>query len=587
VTRKGTLGTVEIVLPEWLNPEDRYSRLYKPVTPASRVVTGADDQIAPETDIATWSINDWSAGEGDLRWEDRGAYNISTGNGPATDGSGITVGHNFAVTTEQAAIIARGGGRLVAARDMDDNLHSWNGSAFANLWAIGGAAGDDAIAIASIAPDAYYILDDDGDIREVKSASNAAHNTSQTWDSIVAYDGVLYGLVGTDLYSIDTTATDTETAVFDDQAGAVITDTRVKLMSTSDVGPIWCVPTDDGVTLYMEYNVADATGYVSHDLPRDVHVYDIAFHDGIYLAAFRYADAHSSTGDAYLFYKKGDQRGIAGPFRAVETTASTRVAIAGVIGDRILTVFQERLWAYDLSTGGIVLVADLSASAISDVLSAVTFGSEVFLGAVGNFGKVDTRAYLANTAQVLSTGLHDYGYLGLAKLVHTVTINTESVLAASDKVEVGYSVDGGSITYLADDFAAATASHQWTVSTNSSSATGTEIEWYIRQTTTSTTVAAKVVSLASDVSGAKSRIEFNVAVDLGQSSVNDGSSVLTALAALKTSHAVVQWSDPFQVEPHVADETFDVRVLEVSGQEIPGPDNTVAFVRMQTVGVVG
>jgi hypothetical protein len=211
----------------------------------------------------------------------------------------------------------------------------------------------------------------------------------------------------------------------------------------------------------------------------------------------------------------------------------------------------------------------------------------VFLAAVGNFGKVNTRAFLANVAQVLSTGLHDYRYLGLPKMIHTVTINTESVLAASDKVEVGYSLDGGSITYLANDFAAASASHQWTVSTNAASKIGTEIEWHIRQTTTSTSVAAKVVSLASDVSGAKSRIQFTVAVDLGQSSVNDGSSVAAALGALKTSHAVVKWSDPFDVEEHVADETFDVRVLDVLLQEISGPEHTFAIVRMQTVGVVG
>ena len=87
MTRKGTLGTVKIVLPEWLDPEERYSRVFKPITPASREVSGADDQIAPETDIANWSINNWAAGEGDLRWKDRGRYNISTGNGPVTDGT--------------------------------------------------------------------------------------------------------------------------------------------------------------------------------------------------------------------------------------------------------------------------------------------------------------------------------------------------------------------------------------------------------------------------------------------------------------------------------------------------------------------
>ena len=60
--RKGILGTVNIVLPEWLIPEDRYSRRYKPVTPVSRPWTGEDDQIAPETGIVTWLVPDCALG---------------------------------------------------------------------------------------------------------------------------------------------------------------------------------------------------------------------------------------------------------------------------------------------------------------------------------------------------------------------------------------------------------------------------------------------------------------------------------------------------------------------------------------------
>ncbi len=585
--RNGLLGTVNVVLPHWKEPEERYDRTYKPVTPASRVVTGADDKIAPETDIATWSITDWGAGEGDVRWQDRGRYNISTGNGPVTDGTGVSVGHAWTVAADQSAIIARGGGRLVAARDMDDQLQTWSGSAFNNLWAIGGGGGEDALSIASVDPLVYFVLGDDNNIRKTATGGNSEHNTSQNWEYIVGYNGVIYAIVGVDLYSIDQGSSNTETLLYDG-ATKITTDTRVKLLSVSDVGPIWAVPGDDGNTLIYEYNVADATGYVSHEIPKDTYVYDLAFHDGIYLTAFRYATAHSATGEAYLHYKKGDARGVAGPFRTSGvTTASKRVAIAGVIGDRIFLVFLEKIWAYDLTTGGIVLVADLSGSAIGDVFNAVTYGREIFCGGLANYGFIDTAGFETNVAQVLSTGLHDYGYLGLAKLAHTVTVNTEDVLASADKVEVGYSVDGGSITYLANDFATGTATHLWTVSTNSTSVKGTEIEWHIRQTTTSATAAAKVVSISSDVSGAKSRIEFTIAVDLGESSTTDGDNVLTALKVLKTTHAVVQWSDPFQVNQYTAEETFDVRVLAVSTPEYLPSGKTSAVVRFQTVGVVG
>ncbi len=585
--KKGTLGTVSIVLPHWKVPEERYVRTYIPITPVSRTVTGADDKIAPETDIATWSITDFSAGEGDVRWQDRGRYKTSTGCGPVSDGSGVTVGHKWTVTSDQTAVIARGGGRLVAARDMDDSIQTWSGSAFGDLWTIGGGAGEDAISIASVDPLVYFVLGDDNNVRRVTTGGNTEHNKSVSWDYIVGYNGVLYGLVGVDLYSIHLTSADTETILFD-KATKIDTDTRGKLLSVSDVGPIWAVPADDGTTLIYEWNVADSTGYVSHNLPKDSHVYDVAFHDGIYLTAFRYASAHAATGDAYLHYKKGEARGVAGPFRTSGvTTASKRVTIAGVIGDRIFIAFLQKLWAYDLTSGGIVLVADLSGSAIGDVFGAVTFGREVFLAGAANYGVVDTAAYQADTAQVLSTGLHDYGYLGLAKLVHTVTVNTEGKLASTDKVEIGYSVDGGNVTYLANDFAETEASHLWTVSTNSTSVKGTEIEWHLRVTTTSASVAAKVVSISSDVSGAKSRIDFRVAVDLGESSVVEGGTVLAALKALKTSHAVVRWTDPFQGNDYKAEETFDVRVMEVSTPEYAPSGETFAVVRFQTVGVVG
>jgi hypothetical protein len=591
--RKGTLGTVSIVLPHWKDPEERYDRSYKPVTPVSRTVTGADDKIAPETDIATWSITDWSGGEGDLRWKDRARYNISTGNGPVSDGTGVRVGSKWTVaTTQETRVIARGGGRLVAADAMDAQLQTWSGSAFGNLWAIGGGVGENAVSIASVDPLVYFVLGDDGNIRKTATGGNSEHNKSFAWDYIVGYNGVLYGIVGVDLYSIDQSSADTETIVYDDTE-TIVDDVRVKLLSVSDVGPIWAVPSDDGTTKIYEYNVADASGYVSHELPRDVYVYDIGFHDGIYLTTFRYTTAHTGRGDAYLHYKKGDARGVTGPLRSTTTafpgsgSESKRVAYAGVVGDRIMLVFRKKVWAYDLTSGGISLVADLTTLTTNGEGGATTYGSSVFIADTSKYGVVDLTGYQVNTAQVLSTGLHDYGYLGLEKLVHTVTVATEDVLAATDKVEVGYSVDGGSITYLANDFAAATASHLWTVSTNSASVIGTEIEWHLRQTTTAESVCAKVVSLSSDVSGAKSRIEFTVAVDLGESSTTNGDTVLTALKTLKTTHAVVQWTDPFQVDQYTAEETYDVRVMDVSTPEYAPSGFTSAIVRFQTVGVVG
>ena len=72
-----TLGPVTVRLAEWLDLEERYQRNYVPVTPASREIQGAAAAVAPETTIAQWHIDDWSAGEGDVLWRNRARYHQS------------------------------------------------------------------------------------------------------------------------------------------------------------------------------------------------------------------------------------------------------------------------------------------------------------------------------------------------------------------------------------------------------------------------------------------------------------------------------------------------------------------------------
>ena len=96
----GSLGSVTIRLAEWLDLEDRYQRNYIPVTPASREIAGAEAAIAPETTIATWHIDDFAAGEGDVIWRNRNRYNESDTLAPANDGSGMLVVGPAAETTQ-------------------------------------------------------------------------------------------------------------------------------------------------------------------------------------------------------------------------------------------------------------------------------------------------------------------------------------------------------------------------------------------------------------------------------------------------------------------------------------------------------
>lgn len=589
--RKATLGPVEIVLPQWLDPEDRYQRRYIGVTPASRQIPGSDDLIAPETDIAQWVIRDWSAGEGDIVWEDAGRYNYSSNMAPTADGSGIVPGMNYTTGTGQTEIITRGGGRLVAAEDADDNIYEWNGSSWSSLWAIGGTASRDIVSIASLEPTTYYVLDNTGEVRKVQSASNSALVTGLTNHYLVGFNGALYSQVGTSLTTIDTsTGTRTAVASLSSSAHEVATSNgRVRLLTTSDVGPFWACPIDDGVTLLREYNVADDTPYTIGELPKDSFVYDVLFHAGIYFAAFRQADTHASSGDAYLYYQVGGSRGVAGPIRAPSgTTASKRIAFAGAIGDRIMLAYDDRLWAYDLTTGGISEVADWSSDVnVGEPLSATVFGKDVFVGSNAGYAFIETDEVKASTNGVLYTGRFDFGYNQLPKLLHTVTVVTEDQLAAAHSVEVGYLLDGNTVQWLSDDMATGEASHTWVVSDNAESLIAIETEWAIRASSTSATSFPKVIALYSDASGAAARIEWAVAVDVGESSVNDGGDVITALNSLRTSYGVVQWSDPYQVDPYTADQAFDVRVKDVLTPMLSDDGHLYATVVFQTIGTVG
>jgi len=599
----GTLGSIKITLPHWLNPEERYQRTYRPITPASRIISGDNDAVAPETDIATWSIKDWSAGEGDIRWKDRGRYNTGTGVHLAADGSGLIPEMQWdegGGGSAQTEVIVRGGNRVLAARDHDSNIYYWNGSSWTSLWAIGGSAGRDVCSMAAPTTSAVYVLESNSQtVRKVTSGGNSPWNIGVDYlVGLVSYEGLLYGLNSNNgnLVLIDQSTAYTTTTVYTAETPEVDTTgfTDRRWMSVSDVGPIWLSPTSDGRTLIKEYNVADDVGYVVGELPKDSWAMDLFFYSGIYFVTYRTTENFAGTGNAYLWYKRGGTVGSAGPFPNPSTTASKRIVFGGIIGDRLYMTWQEQLWAYDLSDGALIMVADFSDASLGDAWPGVVYGRKILMASeTGYYLVFDTEAVEASSTTYLSSGLHDYGYLGLPKMIHTVTVQTEDVLAASHTVQPGYSIDGGTVTWLDDDFATGEASHTWQVSTVSGGGViGTEIEWFIRVASTSSSSWPKVVAINSDVSGAASRIEWNIAIDVAASSLSGSGSdgvakdVIAALNALKTSHAPATWSDPNQVADYDTPQSFDVRVLDVTTPEL-ADGFTTAIVKLQTIGIVG
>lgn len=585
----GKIGSLDVRLAAKKN---RYERRYVPVTPTSREIIGSDAKVAEESTVAEWHIDDWSAGEGDLRWRDRGRYNESSGAGPVSDGSGVTCNALYeqlkdtggSVNMTDARILARAAGRFVTADDMGGTLFFWDDTndEWDVGWSIGGAGSDDVLSIAAVNDTDIYVSDSGGSLREVKVGANAEHYSG--WGPpIVSFHGQLYGLDDNDLYDIDTSATDTRTLVTDVGGSIDNTTGMIRRITTSDVGPVWLAPMNDGKTFIYEYNVADDTGYIVGELPSDVQAYDIWFHSGIYFAAFRYAAAESLSGDAWLYYQVGGQRGVAGPLRSTTgTTASKEVCIAGVVGDRLYMQYDAALWAYDLSSGGISMVA----RGVAQPTSALAYGSDIHIATGTTSFRIDLGSFDTGASAELTTGRHDFGYLGLNKILTVVRVACESALAASETVGLAYAVDGGSFTTASGTMVATEATKAWTISTSSTTVRGVEFELKLLPKANTSASSPKIVTVTAEAIGSESRLEWVLLLDVGDTNEQRGLDTLQGLRTLKTSHDVVSFTDPWQVAASEADETFDVTVEEVNLPDEKAGSEQVAAVRLRAVVTV-
>jgi hypothetical protein len=595
----GTLGSVTIRLHPDTPAEERYQRRYVPVRPESREIAGTGgDQIAPETSVAQWHIDDWSAGEGNLRWiKDEKRYNQSSGVHPSADGSGLEVAYELTTTQEQGAsdfphglFVVRAGSRLLTAYESDDKLYEWDATneEWDPLWTISATAGNKVRSIGAVDDSAIFVRDDDARTYKVTSGGYTTHFTGKSWH-LMSYQGVLYGLSALDLSSIDTSTASTATLVADVAGNRypAVQNAMVTRITTSDVGIVWVAPFNDGRVELWEYNVADDTSYVVAQLPRDVQPYSVAFHMGIYFVGFRYAAEHTEVGDAYLYYKAGGSEGAFGPFPAT-TTASKSVEIAGVIGDRMFIVFDGRIWAYDLSAGAIAEVHP-SISTRDQLSNATTFGKDMFVAGVSTskIERLDTTAFDTSVSGTVDLGRYDFRYLGLKKNLTTVTVVCETALGSSDSVGLKYAVDGGSFSTATGTMGSGDTTKTWTISSNSSTVRGYDFELQLTMAAGATTSSPKVVSVTAEAEGSEDRIEWVLSLDLTDNMLNQAQVVMDGLNTLKTNHATVQFSDPWNQPETDAADTYDVDVLDVVLPVAqPEGDTARAIVKLRTSGTV-
>ena len=597
--RKGSLGGVEISLAQWLDPPDRYQRRYLPINPQAETVSSDEPGFTAEPRVRTWFIGSWRGGEDEDRWDrETAGYREADGLVPLRRGDGLELGRlaetmvNFTggadFTGGGILGIGKGSGssgvlwsvidQTAYFRVADDPPSSW-GSGITT----GAPAGWVCRAVADPGDGWMYSVHRNTTTRVYRwtAASNELHVGSGVLPhanepSIVAFGGRLFALAKDDLYEIDLTAADTVTQVADVVGTGLSSPSTVPWdfpwLAASDKGPIWIQYHPNGQVFIHQYNVALDVQEIIGKLPVDFTVpYSIYFAHGIVFVGFRYADDHARAGDAFVYFFRAGQSGVAGPFRS-SGTASKPVLIGGVIGDDLIVYFDSRVWAYNLSEGSISVIANQVLSGTGE--SIITLGQEIFLSGGLDSDKVETyRSDKYTASGTLATGRHDFDYHGLQKRLIEVAAITDP-LAAGTSVEMGVSVDGGAVQAL-------TGAHDGDGSRRFSWAAdlvGYEFELEVTGATTDDDESPIIRGLAASVTGAAHRVEWVLGVDCSDMShkmIDDLQSLVAG--------SVITFTDPWQNRESDPPDTFQVVVQELLMPEIRDgdtPDEIAGRIRL-------
>lgn len=574
-SRVGTIGTTNIRLAAWLDPEERYQRHYIPLNTRAESIIGDERVFSAEPGVRIWAIRSWAGGEGEDLW-DPGLKTYRQADGiKAVDlGDGLELSRLVQATKDSGGSsditdiqrLGYGLGSLWGLKS--NNGYSWDQTN--DRWNAGvstGVTSSDATSLTDGDDTWMYSGHVDDTIRRWKSGSSQTHFASGTWsyDPVVrSFGGILYSLDGDDLYEIDKTVADTRTVRADlsGSSDTYLTTTPWSYgrMSLSDKGPIWLQRLDNGQTFIWEYNVAldaeERVGKLSVDF---AFPYSIFFTQGFIFVGFRYANTHAESGDAYLYFQRGAQRGVAGPFRDGGTTASKPVLIAGMVGDDLIVSFDEKIWAYNLTDGGIHEIGAQATSGTPE--DAITFGQEIFIAAMSDkVDRAERGTYVASGS--LSTGRYDFDYPASRKQLLEALVVTDP-LPASTSVTMDISVDGGSAITL-------TGTHDtnnqrrfvWTAPTGTS-LVGYEFELIPNAATTNSSNTPTIRQLGATVAADSHRIEWVLAVDCSYLSHDD----IDNLNAL-IGGGLVTFTDPWQNRESDTADSFVVRSEEIITPEV-------------------
>ena len=617
--RKGTLGGKAVFLAD---VDDAYRRRYVAVFPQTQDIPGETDEFSADELTRELVQDDWSGGENqDGSWSSSrpSVYHRSNNVRPLRVGDGIELGAAQDIPQDDAPAdftegehLGVGLGSLWAvkdgsAADWQPSTENWNSTTI--------STGAVANAVASIA---------DGD--DTFMYSSHANKTIWRWKTgtttnwvtgaatqpsyvpvMVSFQGTLYALDGDDLYTIDKTsgagawsavATQVSDTTVAGSSAVYLADTASYLrLSKSDVGPIWLQRLDNGQTLIHEYNHFTQTTRTVGKIPYDqIFPYDINFFLGFVFVTFRFASAHSLGGDAYMFYKRGAQQGLIGPFRSTTgVTGSKNILIGGMIGNDVMVYYDGAVWAYDLNSGGVSMLATQTTT--TNPARVRTFGKEVFLSGVEDSGntsqveRLDTTAYTTETDASLDTGRWNFGFPRVKKILLDITVITDP-LPAGPTLGVAYSVNGGAFaTHATTSGTDGATVHTFTVSDNSASVVGEDFNIRVLPKNIVTNSTVTIREVTARVASAQKYIEWRLQLDMkGTGGAREGSPrdarlTIPELNGQIVSNAVQAFSDPWQVPEGTAAESFDVWVLPSETPELypPAGQDQVAGVRLRTV----
>lgn len=473
--------------------ELRYQMRAEPLrAEAATVLQGESGKFQLRPDLLEWSINDWSGGEGLLRFSDEESnrYWISHNIDALSLPGKLRIAPNYEETKNElggtlteSMTLGRARNGLYGARLGAKGIRKWDstnarwGAAVSNASQVNNAAGG------SAAGNARYFLYKEAGADEIWGYDDSAFSlinqdtgTGNSVKRLVYYDNYLYinrasqsgGTTG--IYEIPVAGTlpTTSTLILDQtSSGNDISNKAARLLVPGNDGVFWIQKLANDVSRIWKIFPSSAAGPGYGDLLLSLSGVDIDscwFHYGILFMGGRIGPESDPNRTRVILYLRGEEIGVLANLREEEDTTSDPIlsfhgeefdrayfaapyAPSGYSASTHWTVF-----AIDMITGGVFGLTVIPFGEDTELDSLIAFQGSVFLSKDRNatsprvYRMLPPGSSYANTNSIpayLDTPIHDFG-LADEKILSTIRLVTEP-LPSGTSVEIQYQLDQNGI----------------------------------------------------------------------------------------------------------------------------------------------